>query len=58
MDAASPLARLGTLEGYRKSFTDVVLWRPYVEQICRERNWSCNLVRGRSGWNFPDIYCG
>ena len=53
MDFASPLARLGTLEGYRKSFTDVVLWRPYVERICRERDWSCNLVRTGVAGTFP-----
>lgn len=53
MDSASPLARLGTLEGYCKSFTDAVLWRPYVERICRERDWSCNLVRTGVAGTFP-----
>ena len=53
MDAASPLGRLGTLEGYRKSFTDAVLWRPYVERICREHGWSCNLVSTGVAGTFP-----
>jgi hygromycin-B 7''-O-kinase len=53
MDAASPLARLDTLEGYRKSFMDAVLWRPYLEQICREYDWSCNWVRTGVAGTFP-----
>jgi hygromycin-B 7''-O-kinase len=53
MGATGPLARLGTLEGYRISFTDAVLWRPYVERICRERDWSCNLVRTGVAGTFP-----
>jgi len=53
MDAANPLARLNTLDGYRQSFTDAVLWRPFVERVCRGRDWTCNLVRPGVAGTFP-----
>jgi hygromycin-B 7''-O-kinase len=53
MDADRPLARLETLEGYRKSFLDAVLWRPYLERICREHGWNCNWVRTGVAGTFP-----
>jgi hygromycin-B 7''-O-kinase len=53
MDSASPLARLDTLEGYRKSFTDAVLWRPFVEWVCRGSDWTCNRIRTGVAGTFP-----
>jgi hygromycin-B 7''-O-kinase len=53
MDAGSPLTRLGTLVGYRQSFTDAVLWRPFVERICREQGCTCIVVRPGVAGTFP-----
>jgi len=43
--SAHPLAALDTLDGYRQSFMDVTLWRPFVERVCRGFGSACNLVR-------------
>jgi hypothetical protein len=40
MNTARPLSRLENLEGYRNSFMDEVLWRPYTEWVCRQHGWS------------------
>jgi hygromycin-B 7''-O-kinase len=41
-----PLAALEDLDGYRRLFTDVALWAPYVQQVCREHSLgSCTTVR-------------
>jgi hygromycin-B 7''-O-kinase len=53
MDTARPLAQLDTLDGYRQSFMDVRLWRPFVERVCRGRGWTCNLVRPGVAGTFP-----
>ncbi len=53
IDSAHPLAVLETLAGYRQSFMDVALWRPFVERLCQKFGWTCKLVRpGRVG-SFP-----
>jgi hypothetical protein len=53
--SAHPLATLDTLDGYRQSFMDATLWRPFVERVCRGFGWTCNLVRpGRAG-TFPSF---
>jgi hygromycin-B 7''-O-kinase len=53
MDAGSRLTRLDTLDGYRQSFTDAVLWRPFVERVCRGHGWTCNRMRPGIAGTFP-----
>ncbi len=51
--SAHPLAALDTLDGYRQSFMDVTLWRPFVEHVCRGFGSACNLVRPGVVGTFP-----
>jgi hygromycin-B 7''-O-kinase len=53
MESTRPLARLETPDGYRKSFMDAELWRPFVEQVCRRGGWTCNVVRPGVTGTFP-----
>ncbi len=53
MDTTSRLACLETLEGYRLAFMDAVLWEPFVQQVCRERNWPCEEVNPGLAGTYP-----
>jgi hygromycin-B 7''-O-kinase len=53
MDAVKFLAWSSTLAGYRQTFTDAGLWSPFIEWICRQHDWSCNLVRSGLAGTFP-----
>jgi hypothetical protein len=53
MASAHPLAVLDTLDGYRQSFMDAMLWLPFVERVCRGFGWTCNLVCPGVAGTFP-----
>jgi hygromycin-B 7''-O-kinase len=40
-----PLDAFADLDFYRQHFTDVHLWRPYVEEICQRHQLGCTRVR-------------
>jgi hygromycin-B 7''-O-kinase len=41
------LSDLENLEGYRRLFTDLALWRPYAQEVCRRNHFSpSEAVRG------------
>jgi hygromycin-B 7''-O-kinase len=48
-----PLAALENLDGYRQSFMDAILWRPFVERVCQGCGWTVNLVRAGVAGTFP-----
>ena len=50
---AGPLAGLDTLDGYRSSFIDPVLWRPFVEQVCARHGLPCRAIRPGLAGSFP-----
>jgi hygromycin-B 7''-O-kinase len=53
MDTASTLERLNGLEGYRQSFMDAELWRPFIVQVFREHNWACDQIRPGVAGTYP-----
>lgn len=51
--SSRPLAALDTLNGYRQSFMDVVLWKPIIEQVCRWHGWTCDRITPGFAGTFP-----
>ena len=53
MESSRPLARLETPDGYRQSFMDADLWRPFVERVCHNNGLTCSLIRPGVTGTFP-----
>ncbi len=49
----SSLDCLETLEGYRLSFMDALLWRPYVQQVFYEYGWPSNEIQPGLAGTYP-----
>jgi hygromycin-B 7''-O-kinase len=41
----NPLARLNTLDGYRRHFMDTALWEPFVRVVCQRHGHTAHTVR-------------
>jgi hygromycin-B 7''-O-kinase len=56
--SASPLKIFDTLEGYKQYFTDLILWEPYVREVCRLQGLACPEVHPTLPGTYPTFFAG
>jgi hygromycin-B 7''-O-kinase len=56
--SAKSLNLLDTLDGYKQHFTDLILWQPYVREVCIQQGFSCPEVRPTLPGTYPTFFAG